>query len=424
MKVLIVGGGGREHAIAWKVAKSPKVEKLYCAPGNAGIAEVAECVNIGVMEFDKLTAFARENQIDLTIIGPDDPLAAGAVDAFEAAGLRVFGPRKTAAILEASKAFSKDLMKKYGIPTAAYETFTSPEAALTYLETAKMPIVLKADGLALGKGVLICKDLEEAQEGVKTLMLDKQFGSAGDEIVIEEFMTGREVSVLSFVDGKNIKIMTSAQDHKRAKDGDQGLNTGGMGTFSPSPFYTAEVDAFCKEHIYQKTVDAMRAEGREFKGIIFFGLMLTADGPKVLEYNARFGDPETQVVLPRMKNDIVDLFEACIDGTLDQVDLQFEDNAAVCVVLASDGYPEHYEKGFPIHGLEHFKDADGYYVFHAGSKFDADGQIVTNGGRVLGVTATGKTLKEARANAYTATEFITFDNKYMRHDIGKAIDEA
>ena len=424
MKVLIVGGGGREHAIAWKVAKSPKVEKLYCAPGNAGIAEVAECVNIGVMEFDKLTAFARENQIDLTIIGPDDPLAAGAVDAFEAAGLRVFGPRKNAAILEASKAFSKDLMKKYGIPTAAYETFTSPEAALAYLETAKMPIVLKADGLALGKGVLICKDLEEAKEGVKTLMLDKQFGSAGDEIVIEEFMTGREVSVLSFVDGKTIKIMTSAQDHKRAKDGDQGLNTGGMGTFSPSPFYTAEVDAFCKEHIYQKTVDAMRAEGREFKGIIFFGLMLTADGPKVLEYNARFGDPETQVVLPRMKNDIVDLFEACIDGTLDQVDLQFEDNAAVCVVLASDGYPEHYEKGFPIHGLEHFKDADGYYVFHAGSKFDADGQIVTNGGRVLGVTATGKTLKEARANAYTATEFITFDNKYMRHDIGKAIDEA
>ena len=424
MKVLIVGGGGREHAIAWKVAKSPKVEKLYCAPGNAGIAEVAECVNIGVMEFDKLTAFARENQIDLTIIGPDDPLAAGAVDAFEAAGLRVFGPRKNAAILEASKAFSKDLMKKYGIPTAAYETFTSPEAALAYLETAKMPIVLKADGLALGKGVLICKDLEEAKEGVKTLMLDKQFGSAGDEIVIEEFMTGREVSVLSFVDGKTIKIMTSAQDHKRAKDGDQGLNTGGMGTFSPSPFYTAEVDAFCKEHIYQKTVDAMRAEGREFKGIIFFGLMLTADGPKVLEYNARFGDPETQVVLPRMKNDIVDLFEACIDGTLDQVDLQFEDNAAVCVVLASDGYPEHYEKGFPIHGLEHFKDADGYYVFHAGSKFDADGQIVTNGGRVLGVTAAGKTLKEARTNAYKATEFITFDNKYMRHDIGKAIDEA
>ena len=424
MKILIVGGGGREHAIAWKLAKSPKVEKMYCAPGNAGIAEVAECVNIGVMEFDKLVAFAKEHEIDLTVVAPDDPLAAGAVDAFEAAGLRAFGPRANAAILEGSKAFSKDLMKKYGIPTAAYETFNDPEKALAYLETAKMPIVLKADGLALGKGVLICKDLEEAKAGVKTLMMDKQFGSAGDEIVIEEFMTGREVSVLSFVDGKTIKIMTSAQDHKRAKDGDQGLNTGGMGTFSPSPFYTPQVDAFCKEHIYQKTVDAMKAEGREFKGIIFFGLMLTADGPKVLEYNARFGDPETQVVLPRMKNDLVDLFEACIDGTLDQIDLEFEDNAAVCVVLASAGYPEHYEKGFEIRGLESFKDRDGYYVFHAGSKFDEQGRVVTNGGRVLGVTATGTNLKEARANAYKATEWIDFDNKYMRHDIGHAIDEA
>lgn len=424
MKILIVGGGGREHAIAWKLAKSPKVEKMYCAPGNAGIAEVAECVNIGVMEFDKLVAFAKEHEIDLTVVAPDDPLAAGAVDAFEAAGLRAFGPRANAAILEGSKAFSKDLMKKYGIPTAAYETFNDPEKALAYLETAKMPIVLKADGLALGKGVLICKDLEEAKAGVKTLMMDKQFGSAGDEIVIEEFMTGREVSVLSFVDGKTIRIMTSAQDHKRAKDGDQGLNTGGMGTFSPSPFYTPEVDAFCKEHIYQKTVDAMKAEGREFKGIIFFGLMLTADGPKVLEYNARFGDPETQVVLPRMKNDLVDLFEACIDGTLDQIDLEFEDNAAVCVVLASAGYPEHYEKGFEIRGLENFKDRDGYYVFHAGSKFDEQDRVVTNGGRVLGVTATGTNLKEARTNAYKATEWIDFDNKYMRHDIGHAIDEA
>ncbi len=424
MKILIVGGGGREHAIAWKLAKSPKVEKMYCAPGNAGIAEVAECVNIGVMEFDKLVAFAKKHEIDLTVVAPDDPLAAGAVDAFEAAGLRAFGPRANAAILEGSKAFSKDLMKKYGIPTAAYETFNDPEKALAYLETAKMPIVLKADGLALGKGVLICKDLEEAKAGVRTLMMDKQFGSAGDEIVIEEFMTGREVSVLSFVDGKTIRIMTSAQDHKRAKDGDQGLNTGGMGTFSPSPFYTPEVDAFCKEHIYQKTVDAMKAEGREFKGIIFFGLMLTADGPKVLEYNARFGDPETQVVLPRMKNDLVDLFEACIDGTLDQIDLEFEDNAAVCVVLASAGYPEHYEKGFEIRGLENFKDREGYYVFHAGSKFDEQGRVVTNGGRVLGVTATGTNLKEARANAYKATEWIDFDNKYMRHDIGHAIDEA
>ena len=424
MKILIIGGGGREHAIAWKLSKSPRVEKIYCAPGNAGIAEIAECVNIGVMEFDRQGAFAKEHGIDLTVVAPDDPLAAGAVDAFEAAGLRAFGPRANAAILEGSKAFSKDLMKKYNIPTAAYETFTDPEEAIKYLETARMPIVLKADGLALGKGVLICSNLEEAKEGVRTLMLDKQFGSAGDEIVIEEFMTGREVSVLSFVDGKTIKIMTSAQDHKRAKDGDQGLNTGGMGTFSPSPFYTSEVDAFCREKIYQPTVDAMRAEGREFKGIIFFGLMLTEDGPKVLEYNARFGDPETQVVLPRMKNDLADLFEACIDGTLDQVELEFEDNAAVCVVLASDGYPEHYEKGYPISGLERFKDADGYFVFHAGTKLNDQGQIVTNGGRVLGVTATGGDLKEARANAYKATEWVEFGNKYMRNDIGHAIDEV
>ncbi len=424
MKILIIGGGGREHAIAWKAAQSPKAEKIYCAPGNAGIASVAECVNIPVMDFDAQVKFAKEKAIDLVVVAPDDPLAAGAVDAFEAAGIRAFGPRKNAAILEGSKAFSKDLMKKYGIPTAAYETFDTPQAALAYLETAPVPIVLKADGLALGKGVLICNTREEAKEGVKTLMLDKQFGSAGDRIVVEQFMTGREVSVLSFVDGKTIRVMTSAQDHKRAKDGDQGLNTGGMGTFSPSPFYTAEIDAYCREHIYQPTVDAMRAEGREFKGVIFFGLMLTEDGPKVLEYNARFGDPETQVVLPRMKNDIVDVFNACIDGTLDQVDLQFDDNAAVCVVLASDGYPEHYEKGFVISGLDAFDGKDGYYVFHAGSKFNADGATVTNGGRVLGVTALGDTLKDARKNAYAATEWITFANKYMRHDIGKAIDEA
>lgn len=424
MKVLIIGGGGREHAIAWKAALSPKVEKLYCAPGNAGIAEVAECVNIGVMDFERQVEFAKEHGIDLTIVGPDDPLAAGAVDAFEAAGLRVFGPRKNAAVLEGSKAFSKDLMKKYGIPTAAYETFDTPEAALAYVETAPLPIVLKADGLALGKGVLICKTREEAKEGVKTLMLDKQFGSAGDRIVVEEFMTGREVSVLSFVDGKTIRIMTSAQDHKRAKDGDQGLNTGGMGTFSPSPFYTKEVDEFCRKHIYQATVDAMRAEGREFKGIIFFGLMLTDKGPRVLEYNARFGDPETQVVLPRMKNDLIEVVEACIDGTLNQVELQFEDNAAVCVVLASAGYPEHYEKGFPISGLENFKDHPGYYVFHAGSRFDENGTVVTNGGRVLGVTALGADLKEARGNAYQAVKWVSFENQYMRHDIGKAIDEA
>ena len=424
MKVLIVGSGGREHAIATAVAKSPKVDKIYCAPGNAGIGQVAECVNIGAMEFDKLVDFAKEKEIDLTVIGMDDPLVGGIVDKFEEAGLRVFGPRKNAAILEGSKAFSKDLMKKYNIPTAGYENFDSPEEAMKYLETSKYPIVLKADGLALGKGVLICETKEDAMAGVNELMLDKKFGSAGNTIVVEEFMTGREVSVLSFVDGNTIKIMSSAQDHKRAKDGDQGLNTGGMGNFSPSPFYTDEVDAFCKKYVYQATVDAMKAEGRPFKGVIFFGLMLTPEGPKVLEYNARFGDPEAQVVLPRMKNDIIDVFEACIDGTLDQIDLQFEDNACVCVVLASDGYPLAYEKGFEITGMENFKDKDGYYLFHAGSKFDENGKIVTNGGRVLGVTATGKTLKEARANAYEATEWVNFDNKYMRHDIGKAIDEV
>ncbi|MBR2213107.1 MAG: phosphoribosylamine--glycine ligase [Eubacterium sp.] len=420
MKVLVVGSGGREHAICASVAKSPKVDKIYCAPGNAGIGQIAECVPIGAMEFDKLVDFAKENEIDLTVIGMDDPLVGGVVDKFEEAGLRVFGPRKNAAILEGSKAFSKDLMKKYNIPTAGYENFDSPEEAMKYLETAKMPIVLKADGLALGKGVLICQTREEAMEGVRTLMLDKKFGDAGNTIVVEEFMTGKEVSVLSFVDGKTIKIMTSAQDHKRAKDGDQGLNTGGMGTFSPSPFYTDDVDEFCKKYIYQASVDAMAAEGRPFTGIIFFGLMLTEDGPKVLEYNARFGDPEAQVVLPRMKNDIIDVFEACIDGKLDEIDLQFEDNAAVCVVLASDGYPVSYEKGFEIKGLEQFDGKDGYYVFHAGTKLD-DGKIVTNGGRVLGVTAKGDTLKEARANAYEATKLIDFDNKYMRTDIGKEL---
>lgn len=423
MKVLIVGSGGREHAIAWKVAQSPKVEQIYCAPGNAGIEEYAECVDIKAMEFEKLAAFAKEKEIDLTVIGMDDPLVGGIVDVFEAQGLRVFGPRKNAAILEGSKAFSKDLMKKYHIPTAAYENFNDPEAALAYLENARFPIVLKADGLALGKGVLICNTLEEAKDGVKEIMTDKKFGSAGNCMVIEEFMTGREVSVLAYVDGKTIKPMTSAQDHKRAGDGDTGLNTGGMGTFSPSPFYTEEVDAFCKKYIYQPTVDAMAAEGRVFKGIIFFGLMLTADGPKVLEYNARFGDPEAQVVLPRMKSDIIDVFEACIDGTLDQVDLEFEDNAAVCVVLASDGYPVSYKKGYPIKGLDTFKDKDGYYVFHAGTA-RAEGQIVTNGGRVLGVTAKGADLKAARKNAYEAIQWITFDNKYYRNDIGKAIDEA
>ena len=422
MKVLVVGSGGREHAIVTSVAKSKRVDKIYCAPGNAGIAQLAECVPIPAMDIAEMVAFAKEKEIDLTIVGMDDPLVAGMVDAFEAQGLRVFGPRKNAAIIEGSKAFSKDLMKKYNIPTAAYETFDSPEAALAYLETAKMPIVLKADGLALGKGVLICNTREEAKEGVKTLMLDKQFGSAGDTIVVEEFMTGREVSVLCFCDGTHIKTMTSAQDHKRAKDGDQGLNTGGMGTFSPSPFYTDEVADFCMKHVYQPTMDAMKAEGRPFVGVLFCGLMLTPDGTKVLEYNARFGDPEAQVVLPRMKNDIIDVMEACIDGKLEEIDLEFEDNAAVCVVLASDGYPEKYDKGFLIEGLERFDQEEGYYAFHAGTKQTAAG-VVTNGGRVLGITAKGKDLIEARANAYKATEWVSFENKYMRHDIGKAIDE-
>ena len=366
MNVLIVGSGGREHAIAYCVAKSPKADKIYCTPGNAGIAQFAQCEPIGAMEFDRIVAFAKEKDIDLVIVGMDDPLVGGLVDELEAAGIRTFGPRKNAAILEGSKAFSKDLMKKYNIPTAAYENFDDPDQAVQYLKTeAKFPIVLKADGLALGKGVLICNTLEEAEEGVKTIMLDKKFGASGNTMVVEEFMTGREVSVLSFVDGNIVKTMTSAQDHKRAGDGDTGLNTGGMGTFSPSPFYTEEIDAYCQKYIFQPTVDAMKAEGRPFKGVIFFGLMLTADGPKVLEYNARFGDPEAQVVLPRMKNDILEVVEACIDGTLDQIDLQFEDNAAVCVVLASEGYPVSYEKGLPITGLDEFEKHEGYYCFHA-----------------------------------------------------------
>ena len=423
MKVLIVGSGGREHAIAMSVAKSPKVDKIYCAPGNAGIAGVAECVDIKAMELDKLADFASENNIDLTIVGMDDPLVAGIVDVFEAKGLRVFGPRKNAAIIEGSKVFSKDLMKKYNIPTAAYESFTDPAKAKEYLEDCKYPIVLKADGLALGKGVLICNTREEAMEGVKTLMQDKQFGDAGNSIVIEEFLTGREVSVLCYCDGTHIKPMTSAQDHKRAKDNDEGLNTGGMGTFSPSPFYDDVARKFCEDYVFQPTMDAMKKEGRDFVGILFVGLILTPDGPKVLEYNARFGDPEAQVVLPRMKTDIITVMESCIDGKLDEVELEFEDNACVCVILASDGYPEKYEKGKVITGLENFEGRDGYYVFHSGTKFDGD-NIVTNGGRVLGITAKGDNLKEARKNAYEATKLVNFDNKYMRNDIGKAIDDV
>ena len=424
MKILIVGGGGREHALAWKIAKSPRVDKIYCAPGNAGIAALAECVPIGAMEFERLADFAQEKQIDLTVIGMDDPLAGGIVDVFEERGLKVFGPRKNAAILEGSKAFSKDLMKKYNIPTAGYETFDDPKEAEEYLRTkANYPLVLKADGLALGKGVLICENEQQALEGTAAIMEEKRFGDAGTRMVVEEFLTGREVSVLSFTDGKTILPMTSAQDHKRAGDGDTGLNTGGMGTFSPSPFFTKELQEQCMKEIFQPTVDAMAAEGRKFQGVIFFGLMLTKDGPKVLEYNARFGDPEAQVVLPRLENDIVDVMQACVDGTLDQVTLSFSGKAAVCVVLASAGYPSAYEKGFPINGLEKFRDEDERFVFHAATALK-DGQIVTNGGRVLGVTALGDTLVNARSRAYEAAGLVDFENRYCRSDIGKAIDEA
>lgn len=421
MKILVVGGGGREHAIVKKLSESKKNPKIYVAPGNAGTEEIATNIAISVTDFDSLVDFAKNEKIDLTVIGMDDPLVGGIVDRFEKNGLRVFGPRKNAAILEGSKAFSKELMKKYGIPTADYENFNDPQKALKYLKGADYPVVLKADGLALGKGVLICKNFEEAKSGIEELMINKSFGDAGNTVVIEEFLEGREVSVLSFVDGTHYALMTSAQDHKRANDGDKGLNTGGMGTFSPSPFYTEEIDRYCREHIYQKTVDAMRAEGREFKGIIFYGLMLTKSGVKVLEYNARFGDPETQVVLPRMENDIIDVFEACIDGCLDKIDLKFKDNAAVCVVLASKGYPLKYEKGKKISGLENFEGKNNIFAFHAGTT-RVNGDVLTNGGRVLGITATAPTLKEARNKAYEATKLINFENKYMRNDIGISID--
>lgn len=420
MNILVIGSGGREHAICYKLSKSSKTEKIYCAPGNAGIAEIAECVPITAMEFDRLADFAQSHDIGLTVVGMDDPLVGGIVDVFEKRGLKVFGPRKNAAIIEGSKAFSKSLMKKYNIPTAKFETFTDADEAVKYLETSEYPIVLKADGLALGKGVLIVNNFEEAKAGVKELMLDKKFGSAGNEIVIEQFLKGREVSVLCFCDGTTVKPMASAQDHKRAKDNDEGLNTGGMGNFSPSPFYTKDIDDYCMEHIYKPTMAAMKKEGRAFTGVLFVGLILTEDGPKVLEYNCRFGDPETQVVLPRMKNDIVDVFEACINGTLDNVELDFVKDACVCVVLASDGYPVEYKKGFEIRGLENFKGRQDYFCFHAGTKLQ-DGRVLTNGGRVLGVTALGSTLKEAREKAYKATEWVDFENKYMRHDIANSV---
>ena len=423
MKLLVVGGGGREHAIIKKLKENKSVEEIFALPGNGGIAADATCVNIGAKDIDAIVDFAKNNAIDFAVVAPDDPLVLGCVDALKEAGIPAFGPNKAAAIIEGSKVFSKDLMKKYGIPTAEYEVFSDKDAALAYLETCPIPTVIKADGLALGKGVIIAETREDAKDAVVSMMEDKIFGESGSNIVIEEFLTGPEVSVLSFTDGNIVVPMVSSMDHKRALDGDKGLNTGGMGTFSPSPFYTEEVDEFCKKYIYQTTVDAMAKEGREFKGVIFFGLMLTEKGPRVLEYNARFGDPEAQVVLPRMKNDIIEVMEACVDGTLDKVDLQFEDNAAVCVVLASEGYPVKYDKGLEISGLDAFADKDDYYCFHAGTKLDGD-KFVTNGGRVLGVTAKGADLKEARKKAYEATEWVSFANKYKRNDIGKAIDEA
>ena len=414
MKVLVVGSGGREHAICWKISQSPKVDKIYCAPGNAGIAEVAECVDIKAMEFDKLVAFAKENAIDLTVIGMDDPLVGGIVDAFEAEGLRVFGPRKNAAILEGSKAFSKDLIKKYNIPTAAYETFTSADEAKKYLETAKYPIVLKADGLALGKGVIIAQNLEEAEQAVHEMIDDGKFGKSGSRVVIEEFLTGPEVSVLAFTDGKTVKPMVSAQDHKRVYDNDKGLNTGGMGTFSPSRLYDDAKAEECMKNIFVPTIKAMSSEGRPFKGVLYFGLMMTANGVKVIEYNCRFGDPETQVVLPRLKTDLVEIMEAVIDERLDEINIEWEDNAAVCVVMASGGYPVSYKKGYEISGLDNVGDLT---VFHAGTAVK-DGKIVTNGGRVLGVTAVGKDLDEAIKNAYAGVAKISWTDEFHRSDIG------
>lgn len=417
MKVLVVGSGGREHAIIWKLLQNKKIEKIYCAPGNAGIGQLAELVPIGAMEIDKLVDFAKSNSIDLTVIGMDDPLVAGVVDAFEAAGLRVFGPRKNAAIIEGSKAYSKELMKKYNIPTAGYETFDNYDAALEYFKNGDFPVVLKADGLALGKGVLICNTLEEAEAGLKTIMVDKKFGDSGNKVVIEEFLTGPEVSILSFCDGKTVVPMVSAQDHKRAYDNDQGLNTGGMGTFSPSRVYTDEIAKVCMETIFKPTVDGLNKEGRTFKGIIFFGLMLTQKGPRVIEYNARFGDPETQVVLPRLKTDLLDIFEACVDGTLDKLNIEWYDNAAACVILASGGYPESYTKGYEIFGLDEAAKAENIYVFHAGTALK-DGKFVTNGGRVIGVTGWGENLDKAIETAYNGVKLVGFKDAHYRKDIG------
>jgi len=417
MKILIVGGGGREHAIAWKISQSPKVSKLYCAPGNGGIASLAQCVPVKATDIDGIVSFAKNESMDLVVVAPDDPLAAGMVDALEAAGIRAFGPVKAAAEIESSKVFSKNLMKKYGIPTAAYEVFTDNGAAEAYLSKCSYPAVIKADGLALGKGVVIAKDKDEAVKAVRSMMEDKVFGSAGDRIIIEEFLAGPEVSILAFTDGKTLVPMISSQDHKRVFDNDMGPNTGGMGTFAPSRLYTGEMDEYCMSNIFMPTIEAMNKEGRKFKGVLYFGLILTADGPKVLEYNARFGDPETQVVLPLLKTDIIDIFEAIIDERLDTVKIEWDDKAAVCVILASGGYPGKYRTGLEISGIDEAVKDPAVVVFHAGTKLDS-GRFHTAGGRVLGVTAVGANMDDAREKAYAAAAKIFFDDVHYRRDIG------
>lgn len=415
MDILVIGSGGREHAICWSLKKSKDCNKLYCLPGNAGISEIAECVNVSVMDFDAIVSFLKAHaNIGMTVVAPDDPLAAGLVDRLEAEGFRAFGPNKAAAIIEGSKAFSKELMVKYGIPTAGYEEFTDYNLACEYVKKSDYPLVVKADGLALGKGVIICNNLNEALTALKDMMIDAKFSSAGNKVIVEEFLVGKEVSILSFTDGKTIVPMVSSQDHKRALDNDMGLNTGGMGTFSPSKIYTDSLAKEVYDTVIVPTMEAMNAENRTFKGVLYFGLMLTDKGIKVLEYNARFGDPETQVVLPRLKTDLLEIFNSIIDERLSEINIEWNDDAAVCVILASGGYPENYAKGVPI---EIGKLDDGIILFHAGTAFK-DGKLVTNGGRVIGVTALGDTIEDARKKAYKNIENIKFDKMHYRTDIG------
>ena len=425
MKIMVVGGGGREHTIIRKLAENKNIEKIYAMPGNGGIAADAECTGIGATKIDEIVAFASEKKIDFAVVAPDDPLAMGCVDRLHDIGISCFGPVAAAAQIEASKVFSKDLMKKYNIPTAKYETFDDPEAATAYALSGSFPVVVKADGLALGKGVLICMNAEEAKDAIKSIMLDKQFGASGNRVVVEEFLTGPEVSVLAFTDGKVVKPMVSSMDHKRAGDNDTGLNTGGMGTIAPNPYYTAEIADRCMKEIFLPTIAAMNAEGRSFKGCLYFGLMLTPNGPKVIEYNCRFGDPETQVVLPLLKSDLLTIMQACENGTLAETEVEFSDGAACCVIIASGGYPEKYEKGKVI-DMDGAEDAENVRVFHSGTALK-DGVLLTNGGRVLGVTATADTLENAIADAYAAAKKIHFDGMFMRSDIGaramKALNE-